>query len=168
MDTDGNAANDLQYISILPMGTSCNVEGATAGAFDDALDATNYTNATAAAFQSVINDELGEAGEGNGCNLIAAIGFGHDAAHSTTDSSVAIAQAPTYSSAEINPANNYARYIGLFLIGSDDDETGDVTGTGGINVVDADEIREKAKLIAVITPEGKTVDESLLAANTAN
>lgn len=168
VDTDGNAANDLQYISILPMGASCNVQGGTVGAFSTALDTTAYTNATAANFQSIINDELGEAGEGNGCNLIVAVGFGHDAAHSTTDSSVAIAQAPTYTSAKINPANNYARYIGLFLIGSDDDVTGTTTGTGGVNVVDADEMRDKAKLIAVITPEGKTVDESLLAANTAN
>ncbi|WP_026601057.1 type II secretion system protein [Methylomonas sp. 11b] len=162
-DSDASAANDVRYISILPMGTSCNIAGGAAGSWDDSLNAKNYPDAQAKAFQSIINDELGEAGNGNGCNLIAAFGFGHDAAHSTTESSVAIAQAPTFTSANINPARNYARYIGLFLIGSDDG-----TAANTANTITAAEIRAKAKLIGVISPEGRVIDQALSVAKQAN
>src|SRR3546814_6601757 len=41
------------------------------------------------------------------------------AAHTTFNSSVAISSAPTFTSKDINPANNYARYIALFHLGTD-------------------------------------------------
>ncbi len=101
-----------------------------------------------------INDTL----EGDNCDLVVALGFGHDAAHSTTDSKVAIAQAPTFTSKNINPANNYARYIGLFHVGSN-------TGTGNINVGETGEIHDQAHFIGFIDPEGNTIDDNLNSAN---
>jgi hypothetical protein len=81
---------------------------------------------------------------------VVALGFGHDAAHSTLNSSVALSAAPTYSSKNINPATSYARYVGLFWVGSD---------TSGNNNIEPGELNQTARLIAVLTPEGKTLDE---------
>jgi len=106
-------------------------------------------------FLNKINDHL----EGGICHLVVALGFGHDAAHSTLNSSVAMSAAPTYSSNKINPANSYGRYIGLFWLGSD---------ANANDNVEAGEINPTARLIAVVTPEGKTLDESLAAATAAN
>jgi len=51
---------------------------------------------------NAINDGL----EDDQCNLVVALGFGHDAAHSTNGSSVAISTAPTFVSRNINPTVN--------------------------------------------------------------
>lgn len=91
------------------------------------------------------------------CDLVIALGFGHDAAHSTTDSSVAIAQAPTYTSAKINPNTHYARYIGLFHVATDEN--------GDQDYLDTDEVHEKAHFIGFIDPEGHVIDENIAAAN---
>lgn len=111
------------------------------------------TPAAAQAYMTTINDNLGE----DECHLVVALGFGHDAAHSTVNSNVAIAAAPAYISNNINPATNYARYIALFDMGVDANENGDISET---------EIYAKPRLIGIIDPEGKTIDQNVAAANT--
>jgi prepilin-type N-terminal cleavage/methylation domain-containing protein len=101
---------------------------------------------------NAINDSL----EDDQCNLVVALGFGHDAAHSTNGSSVAISTAPTFVSRNINPNVNYARYIALFHTASDADEDG---------VIQDAEVFDRARLIAVVDTEGRVIDENLAAAN---
>lgn len=99
--------------------------------------------------QNSFNDSL----EGDECHLVLALGFGGDAAASTTSSKVAISQAPTYTKTTVvNPATNYARYIGLFHVAADDD-----TGAAATAL-------DKARLVAVITPDGKVIDDAIAAA----
>lgn len=97
---------------------------------------------------NAINDGM----EDDQCNLVVALGFGHDAAHSTNGSSVAIATAPTYVSRNINPNVNYARYVALFHVAADADEDG--------TIEDA-EVFERARLVAVLDTEGRVIDENI-------
>lgn len=132
----------------------CNIAGQPTVAIRDGLrdDATNgATNAQA--FMTVINDNLGE----DECHFVVALGFGHDAAHSTVGSNAAIAAAPAFISNKINPATNYARYIALFDMGVDSNEDSNIDGT---------EVYAKPRLIGIIDPEGKTIDQNVAAANT--
>lgn len=109
--------------------------------------------------QNVINDAL----ETDQCNLVVAFGFGHDAAHSTSGSSVAISTAPTFVSKNINPNNQYARYIALFHMGADGANNGaeddDIT---------ADELFSKPRLLAIVDTEGRMIDENIAAQNPVN
>ncbi|CAG0955022.1 hypothetical protein MTYP_00409 [Methylophilaceae bacterium] len=105
---------------------------------------------------NLINDNLDD----DGCNLVLALGFGKDAAGSTTGSSVAISTAPTYTNgAIVNPSQHYARYMALFLLGSDDNEDGNIT---------ADEINSKPTLLAVVDTEGRIIDQAIAAGYTSN
>lgn len=121
----------------------------TVGAVDiSSTYSTTDTDPGDSAILNKINDSLSDAG----CHLVLALGFGHDAAHSTSDSSVAIASAPSFSSKHVNPATNYARYVALFHMGS---------ATSGTSVTAADiTAHGKARLIAVVDTEGKTIDEN--------
>jgi prepilin-type N-terminal cleavage/methylation domain-containing protein len=110
-------------------------------------------------YMITVNDNIGE----ERCHLVAAFGFGHDAAHSTVNSNVAIAAAPAYVSNKIKPADNYARYIALFDLGSDGNNNGTVDGN-----ITADEINQKPKLIGLIDPEGNVIDQNVAAANDAD
>lgn len=148
-------------VAILPtFGTvACSVNGVALPALK--IDGTTAVAAADGERQNVINDALGT----QQCNLIVALGFGHDAAHSTNGSSVAISTAPTFISNDINPNENYARYVALFHVGQDD-------GTAG-NVVDdivAAEVFDRARLIAVVDTEGNMIDENIAASTdeTAN
>jgi prepilin-type N-terminal cleavage/methylation domain-containing protein len=101
---------------------------------------------------NLINDALG-----NGdCHLVIAAGFGKDVPGTTLGSRVAIAQAPTAVTANVNPATNYARYIALFQVGEDTDGDGDIEAT---------EILPRARLIGVVDPEGHVVDQAIAGAN---
>lgn len=102
--------------------------------------------------------------EGDECHMVVALGFGSDAAASTTGASVSIGKAPSFSkSGSANPANNinpntqYTRYIGLFLVGSGDGGTSDTN-------IESGEFLDKARLIALIAPDGTLVDQNLAAA----
>ena len=106
--------------------------------------------------QNVINDSLGS----TQCNLVLAVGFGHDAAHSTAASTVAISTAPTFVSKLINPAVSYARYIALFHVGSDN-----VTPNNNIEV---GEIFKKARLLAVVDTEGNVIDQNIASQSATN
>lgn len=144
------------HLSILPtFGTAaCSVNG-VALPLAKIDTATTAVTAADGLRQNVINDNL----ESDECQLILALGFGHDAAHSTSGSSVAISTAPTYVSKDINPATNYARYIALFHAGAD--------GDGDNDIVQA-ELLARPNLIAVMDTEGHIIDENIANQNPAN
>jgi prepilin-type N-terminal cleavage/methylation domain-containing protein len=147
----------VNNIAVMPSKTNLNC---TAGG----QSINGLFNGTAAA-SGVLNNALNRINDSlevDTCHLVIALGFGHDAAHSTTNSSVAIAQAPTYTSKTINPAKNYARYIGLFHMGS-----AATSATADITLADVT-AHGTPKLIAVVDTEGNTIDVNLLAANANN
>lgn len=102
-----------------------------------------------------INDAL----ETDECQFVMALGFGHDAAHSTSGTSVAISTAPTYVSKTVNPANNYARYVALFHVGTDGDADQNVDET---------EVFSKPRLLAVVDTEGNAIDANIAKQNPTN
>ncbi|MDP1766287.1 MAG: prepilin-type N-terminal cleavage/methylation domain-containing protein [Methylotenera sp.] len=116
------------------------------------LDGTTAIGVADGQRQNAINDGL----ESSQCNFVLALGFGHDAAHSTNNSSVAISTAPTYLSKDINPATSYARYVALFHVGAD---------TDGDNNIVVGELFAKPRLLAVVDTEGKAIDQSIAASN---
>jgi len=93
-------------------------------------------------------------------NVLIALGFGHDAAHSTADSKVGIQTAPTYTSAKINPAVNYARYIGLFHVA---EGASPALAPTAATV----EWHEKAHFVGIIDPEGNGIDDNIAEAISA-
>ncbi|WAK03173.1 type II secretion system protein [Methylobacter sp. YRD-M1] len=158
-DAVETAFNAITNFAVLPTwgdAGACSVNGAAMAGTK--LDGTTAVDATDGARQNVINDSL----EDDECNLVIAVGFGHDAAHSTSDSSVAISTAPTFSSKNINPAANYARYIALFHVGKD---TGDGAGGAADDNITADELFSKPRLLAVLDTEGNMIDENIAAQN---
>lgn len=133
----------------------CDVNSSGGALITTAIDGTTALTAAAGNRQNAINDAL----ESDECNLVIAVGFGHDAAHSTSNSSVAISTAPTFNSKDINPANSYARYIALFHVGQD--------GDGNDNIV-AGELFARPRLLAVLDTEGNMIDENIAAQNPTN
>jgi prepilin-type N-terminal cleavage/methylation domain-containing protein len=146
--------DNITNLAVLPtFGTAvCQAGGA---AINTKLDAAAVAAADGLR-QNVINDSL----ESDQCNLVIALGFGHDAAHSTSGSSVAISTAPTFLSKDINPNVNYARYIALFHAGSD-------TASPVNNNITVDELFEKPRLLAIVDTEGRMIDENIAAQNPA-
>jgi len=138
-------------LTIMPSRTAGHV--CTAGAQTIGSSFTAVVTAAANSKLNQINDSLGT----DTCHLVIALGFGHDAAHSTADKSVAIAQAPTHTSKAINPATDYARYLALFHMGS-----GATSAATDITTAD---ILATPRLVAVVDPEGNPIDVNLLAAN---
>ncbi|MDO9394891.1 MAG: prepilin-type N-terminal cleavage/methylation domain-containing protein [Methylotenera sp.] len=148
-DVVEEAVTALTNISVMPAFTTaaCTVGGAAISRLDGAA-----LSAADSARLNIINDSL----EGDECHFVVAVGFGHDAAHSTAASSVAVSTAPTYVSKDINPAKNYARYVALFHMGTEDATAGDVTLA---------DLKAKPTLIAVVDTEGKVIDESIAKMN---
>ncbi|MDP2229929.1 type II secretion system protein [Methylotenera sp.] len=144
--------DNFTNLSILPtFGTvACSVNGVAMAAVK--LDGTAISLADGQR-QNAINDALGT----QQCNLVLALGFGHDAAHSTNTSSVAIATAPTFVSKNINPAKNYARYVALFHVGADT--------AAPLNDITVDELFAKPRLLAVVDTEGNAIDENIAKQN---
>lgn len=105
---------------------------------------------------NAINDSL----VASECQFVLALGFGHDAAHSTSNSSVAIATPPTFVGKNINAARNYGRYVALFHAGFDGANAGTVD-----NNVSAAELLKTPRLIAVVDTEGKAIDQAIAATN---
>jgi len=89
------------------------------------------------------------------CSLVVAVGVGKDVPGATLGKSVEIGQVPTVGTNDVNPKDSYARAIALFLVAQDDDENG---------VIEAGEVNEKARLIGLVDPEGRTIDEIVAAA----
>lgn len=134
--------------------TACTAQTAAIAIPATRLDGTTMSLADQRRMNA-INDGL----EDDQCNLVVALGFGHDAAHSTNGSSVAISTAPTFVSRNINPNTDYARYIALFHVAQDEDEDA---------VIEDTEIFERARLIAVVDTEGRAIDENIASANNEN
>ncbi len=148
-DPVGDSAQWPGHISVLPNAICANTDGYPATVFEGtAVTSNNIQNAYA--------DLL----EGDECHAVVAIGFGGDAAASTGLSNVAIAQSPTYARQNVvDPNSEYSRFIGLFLVASDDD---DVAGI-------AFEYLDSARLLAVIATDGENIDSlnALAAAGSA-
>ncbi|WP_082879636.1 type II secretion system protein [Methylomonas methanica] len=133
-------------ISIVP---SNGVAGCQVGT--DSINTTFSGNtANLSKALNLINDSLSQ----TECHLVLALGFGKDVPGTTAGSRVAISQAPTAGSANINPANNYARYVALFHVGS-----------STTNTIGAGDIFAKARFIGMVDPEGRIVDQTLAGAN---
>lgn len=96
------------------------------------------------------------------CNLVLALGFGGDAAQSTVNSAAGVIQAPTYSSAAVNPAENYSRYIGLFLLASG--KKGNTGDGAGIEDLNESNFLTRPRLLGFIDTEGNTIDANIAVA----
>ncbi len=145
-------------VSIVPSAdgttTSCSADGQNINAaFDGTTVADNGR-------LNLINDGM----NADNCQLVIAVGFGKDVPGSTLGSRVAIAQAPTATSANINPAKNYARYIALFRVASDDP----ADGGNGDGTIQANEVFPKARLVGLVDPEGRVIDQAIAGANATN
>ena len=152
----------ISNIAVIPglgggVGT-CQADGVTIPATTVDPDGTGPLQAGGNYIQNRYSDAL----EGDECHLVVALGFGSDAAASTTNSSVSIGKAPSFGKTDTaNPVNNvdpnqhYSRYIGLFLIGSDDGTDGNIQGNEYLN---------KARLLTIIAPDGTIADQNLATA----
>lgn len=160
------AATDIQWdevtrlgspvaLSIVPSGGDDETEAASTCTADGATISTAYDGTTTVNDNStlnLINDALSD----DKCSLVIAVGFGKDVPGTTIDSRVAIGQAPTAGTENVNPATNYARYIALFQVAEDEDNSA---------TIDANEVFSKARLIGVVDPEGRTLDAAIAGAN---
>lgn len=158
-----DATNAAFNISIVPSSANDGTT-ATACTLGGTSLATNLsgTAITDSTVLNRINDHL----DSDGCHAVIAVGFGKDVPGTTLNSPVAISTAPTYTNGNIiNPAQHYARYIALFHVGSDAD------GDGAIEVAGDDgevEILPKARLLAVVDPEGRNIDQAIAGAFAQN
>ena len=133
-------------LSIVPSGGdagACAVTGAGAG---DLLESFNGEAVTNNARLNLISDGLGS----DTCDLVIALGVGKEVPGATLGRSIELAQAPTVGTNNVNPKTHYARAIALFQVGTDSDESG---------VIDDSEIFQQARLIGLVDPEGRTIDE---------
>jgi prepilin-type N-terminal cleavage/methylation domain-containing protein len=148
------AAGEIAHISILPSTngasatTACTVGGQNASTSFNG-DGPSLAKAER---QNAINDALGI----ERCHFVVALGFGGDAASSTSRASVQIPAAPTYTSQDVNPAQNYGRYIGLFHVARTD------SGATQTTITEAD-FFPRPKLIGFVDTEGKPVDVNIAA-----
>lgn len=160
------APDGFSAISIFPAGAGCTAGGQSI--------ANNFNGDTPAAGDQLtrinsINDFL----EDRKCNLILALGFGGDAGKSMQNSSVQMISAPTYASRKVNPARQYGRFIGLFHMAAGAEQAGnldldDNTALTGAEAITDTNVFEKPRLIAILTPEGKTLDEMLAEATASS
>jgi prepilin-type N-terminal cleavage/methylation domain-containing protein len=141
---------DGQNLAVIPTG-AC----AAGPAFGGTIPTTAWdgtTVATANEIQNAYADIL----EGDECHMVVAFGFGGDAAASTSFSRVAVAQSPTYARQEVvDPSTEYARYIGLFHLA----ELADTDDDGVVSAGDTWEVRDSARLLAVIATDGSNIDD---------
>ena len=133
-------------------GTACTADGASIstsfdGSFAPATDFNKRLN--------LINDALDSAV----CSLVIAVGIGKDVPGSTVGSRVGISQVATVGTNNVNPNKHYARAIALFQVATDEDGNGTIS---------AGEVLPKARLIGVVDPEGRIVDQVIAAANAGN
>lgn len=141
-------------LSIVPSGGEDGTGAASTCTADAVTISENYggTATTDNAVLNLINDALDD----DACSLVVAVGFGKDVPGTTLGSKVSITTAPTAATENINPSENYARYIALFQVAEDEDNS---------TTIDVDEVFSKARLIGVVDPEGTTIDEALAGAN---
>ncbi len=158
---EGGLGDDpILNIAVVPGLTGCQADGVAIP------DTTQFDDPDGAgplvAGDNYLQNQFGDVLEGDECHLVVALGFGSDAAVSTLTSAVSIAKSPSFSKTDTaNPDNNvdpnedYSRYIGLFLIGSDDNENDNIEGS---------EFLTKARLLTIIAPDGTIADQNLATA----
>ncbi|NQY86305.1 MAG: type II secretion system protein [Colwellia sp.] len=142
-------ASDNVALSIVPSGAAT---GDSCGVFTAGDLQTNFDTTTVAtnARLNLISDGL----DSDGCDLVIALGIGKEVPGATLGKAVEIAQVPTVGTNNINPRDNYARAIALFHVGQDGSD-----GSTADGIISAEEIFNKARLIAVVGPEGRTIDQ---------
>jgi prepilin-type N-terminal cleavage/methylation domain-containing protein len=141
---------DGQNLAVVPTGTC-----GAAPAFGGAIPTVAYDGVTAPTANEIQN-AYADILEGDECHMVVAFGFGGDAAASTSFSRVAVAQSPTYARQEVvDPSSEYARFIGLFHLA----ELADTDGTDGPTAGDTWEVRDTARLLAVIATDGSNIDQ---------
>jgi prepilin-type N-terminal cleavage/methylation domain-containing protein len=164
VQTGALGTGDPQYLSIL-----------ASDAFDNVVDdGVTTINCNVAGTQidtawdgdpaePLIINSINDALSTERCNLVLALGFGGDAAQSTVNSSAGVIQAPTYSSAEVNPAENYSRYIGLFLLATGEkvDDSPDAATAANLT---QNEFLPRPRLLGFIDTEGNTIDANIATA----
>lgn len=141
-------------LSIVPSADTVtgNCQVFAAGDLTAAFDTTTVADN---ARLNLISDALGS----DECNLVIALGIGKEVPGATSGSRVAIGQVPTVGTNNINPNENYARAIALFHVGEDGSDGSAIDGAIG-----ATEIFSQARLLAVVDPEGRTIDQVVAAA----
>jgi prepilin-type N-terminal cleavage/methylation domain-containing protein len=140
-------------LSIVPSNDSTN--GCQVFAANDLTAAFDTSTVIDNARLNLISDAL----DSDECNLVVAVGIGKEVPGATSGSRVAIGQVPTVGTNNINPNENYARAIALFHVGEDGSDGSAIDGAIG-----ATEIFSQARLIAVVDPEGRTIDQVVAAA----
>ena len=140
----------MTRLAVVPS-SSCNTLGEGSYPTDTFSGTTVQSN--------TLQNAYGDALETNDCHALVALGFGGDAAASTTFSNVAIAQSPSYSATTGNPETainqevHYSRYIGLFHLGTYDADDSEW------------EWNDQLRLIAIVSPDGKNIDQLVAEAN---
>lgn len=154
---DGAIVNLMNNLAVLRGFGTCTASGVT-------IPPTLGDDAGGVAGVNYLQNRFNDALEGDECHLVVALGFGSDAAASTTGASVSIGKAPSFSKTDagnpnnaVNPNTQYSRYIGLFWIGAADGGASDTN-------IETGEYFEKARLIALIAPNGTLADQNLAAA----
>jgi prepilin-type N-terminal cleavage/methylation domain-containing protein len=139
-------------LSIVPSASEdtgdCTVAGAS---IDDSFDGTDLANN---ARLNLISDALDD----DACNLVVAVGVGKEVPGATLGNAVEIGQVPTVGTNNVDPADSYARAIALFLVAQDDEDTGTV------GQIEVSEVLSEARLIALVDPEGRTIEQVAAAA----
>lgn len=120
----------------------------------NAIPTTAFDGTVYASGDNGLQNSYADILEADSCHLVVALGFGGDAASSTSFSRVAIPQSPAYRNAEtVNPADNYSRFIGLFHFAEYDVDAG------------AWNYRDAARLLSIVSTDGERIDEMVAAAN---
>ena len=137
-------------LSIVPSfgDAACVVAFGTDVSITAAFDASTVTDNTRL---NLISDGLDD----DQCSLVVAVGVGKDVPGATLGKSVEIGQVPTVGTNNVNPRDNYARAIALFLVAKDEGED---------DSIDLTDVLPKAILIGLVDPEGRTIDQVVAAA----
>lgn len=162
-------SDDVTFISILASSAfddndpnarlACSVGGVPITRVWGNTDGNNTPGEATDIADPLVINSINDALSTERCNLVLALGFGGDAAHSTINSAAGVIQAPAYSSANVNPAENYARFVGLFHLAR-----GDKGAAGGGDEVEnliATNFLTRPRLLGFIDTEGKPIDANV-------
>lgn len=153
--------------SIVPAGgdgASCATASGIGTGVDAQLDDVYFNRSVAAPVDSSVLNLINDAISDDECALVLALGYGKDVPGTTLGDKVEIAQVPTLGTDNVNPANNYARAIALFHLGFDGNNPAETED----GVIDVTEIFSKARLIGIVDPEGRMIDQVIAGANATN
>lgn len=104
---------------------------------------------------------ISDAFENDECNMVIALGFGHDVPGSTSGKAAAIKDAGS-SGVVTDKSKFYSRYLALFHVAED----GDGAAADG-NIVAA-EVHATPHFVGLVNPHGHTIDDAVQNSSTAN